>query len=463
MVFVGYGDRLGVKAYRLYDPQLKKIQFAHSVYFDESSLITPQQGDVSSSIPTNPQPTLGSNPPQIEWEEADVWTPLPILVNAPQPPIQQVPISPTPINTPLPPTAPPWTLGRKTKTHLFPQLPNPLLPEPNPTSSAPSSPTRPHHTSPRSSIYPYVPMEPIHQPSLLGPSPSPSSHPSKSSKVRSLKEIYEQTTQSLQLAPYNLIDSESTVGLTTSHDQTAEALYHQVLQNYSSELDAVLLAAESVEDLSLDKALSGPAAFSWRQAMESGYQSLMDNGTWQLVPAPPNRKLVTCKWLLRKKLHADGTVSRYKARLLARGFTQVPGMDYTEIFSLVLRVTSFRVLIAIAAQFGFLLHQMDVCTAFLNGDLQEEIYMTQPDGGYTSSQHPDYVCKLFKSLYGLKQSPRQWYQQFHQCMITLGYARFQSDANVYRRNTSDTLLFLAIYVDDILLLSNSHSALNAAK
>ncbi|MCO5574886.1 hypothetical protein L7F22_028680 [Adiantum nelumboides] len=150
--------------------------------------------------------------------------------------------------------------------------------------------------------------------------------------------------------------------------------------------------------------------------MDCEYQSLMANGTWQLVPAPPNRKLVTCKWLLRKKFHADGSVSLYKARLVARGFTQIPGMDYSETFSPVLCITSFRVLIAIAALFGFLLHQMDVRTAFLNGDLQEEIYMSQPDGGYTSLQHPDYVCRLLKALYGLKQSPRQWYLRFHQCI-----------------------------------------------
>ncbi|MCO5609148.1 hypothetical protein L7F22_063370 [Adiantum nelumboides] len=189
----------------------------------------------------------------------------------------------------------------------------------------------------------------------------------------------------------------------------------------------------------------------------------MANGTWQLVPAPPNRKLVTCKWLLRKKFHADGSVSRYKARLVARGFTQIPGMDYSETFSPVLRITSFRVLIAIATLFGFLLHQMDVCMAFLNGDLQEEIYMSQPDGGYTSLQHPDYVCRLLKALYGLKQSPRQWYLRFHQCMISLDYTRFQSDANVYSPHSTNVLLFLAIYVDDILILSNSQYAIDKAK
>eukprot|EP00249_Psilotum_nudum_P036016 c6174_g1_i1 orf=1483-3276(+) len=252
------------------------------------------------------------------------------------------------------------------------------------------------------------------------------------------------------------------VGTVIDDVNSIEAFYLQVLHASSFDLDALLLLAEYNDEISLEEALSGPEALSWQQAMEAEYQSLMDNGTWQLVPAPPNRKLVTCKWLLHKKLHVDGTVSRYKARLVTRGFTQVPGMDFKETFSPVLRITSLRVLIAIATLFRFHLHQMDVRTAFLNGDLQEEIYMAQPPG-YTSVQHPNHVCRLLKSLYGLKQSPRQWYQRFHQCMVTLGYARFQSDANVYSRHTTSVLLFLAIYVDDILLLSNSQTALATAK
>ncbi|MCO5609423.1 hypothetical protein L7F22_063649 [Adiantum nelumboides] len=140
-------------------------------------------------------------------------------------------------------------------------------------------------------------------------------------------------------------------------------LYRQVLQAFSDDdFDSLLLVVETIDEISLDEALFGPEASSWRQAMDSEYQSLMANGTWQLVPAPPNWKLVTCKWLLRKKFHVDGSVSRYKARLVAQGFTQILGMDYSETFSPVLCITSFRVLIAIAALFGFLLHQMDVRT-----------------------------------------------------------------------------------------------------
>ncbi|MCO5593534.1 hypothetical protein L7F22_047548 [Adiantum nelumboides] len=395
MVFVGYEDRLGVKAYRLYDPHHKKFHFARSVYFDESSLINPQQGITSPpqlNHPANPFNSADSasstSVPRIEWEEEDVLRYIP-LPNQPQvPPIQQIPSSPVPIGTPLPPNAPPWSLGRKTKTHLFPNIPHPLPVEPTAASSNPPH-IQPSNSTPTSSstpTNPYVPENPIHQPSLLGPSPT--SRPSKSSKVRSLKEIYQNSHHSLLMDPS---PSSTPIISDCLHEASfpdvaaADALYRQVLQAFSDDdFDSLLLVVETIDEISLDEALSGPKASSWRQAMDSEYQSLMANGTWQLVPAPPNRKLVTCKWLLRKKFHADGSVSHYKARLVARGFTQIPGMDYSETFSPVLRITSFRVLIAIAALFGFLLHQMDVRTAFLNGDLQEEIYMSQPDGGYTS-------------------------------------------------------------------------------
>ncbi|MCO5569460.1 hypothetical protein L7F22_023172 [Adiantum nelumboides] len=474
MVFVGYGDWLGVKAYRLYDPHHKKFHFACSVYFDESSLISPQQGITSPpqlTHPANPfnsaDPASSTSVPRIEWEEEDVLRYIP-LPNQPQvPPIQQIPSSPVPIGTPLPPNAPPWSLGRKTKTHLFPNIPHPLPVEPTAASSNPPH-IQPSNSTPTSSstpTNPYVPENPIHQPSLLGPSPT--SRPSKSSKVRSLKEIYQNSHHSLLMDPSpssTQIISDCLHEASFPDVAAADALYRQVLQAFSDDdFDSLLLVVETIDEISLDEALSGPEASSWRQAMDSEYQSLMADGTWQLVPAPPNRKLVTCKWLLRKKFHADGSVSRYKARLVARGFTQIPGMDYSETFSPVLRITSFRVLIAIAARFGFLLHQMDVRTVFLNGDLQEEIYMSQPDGGYTSLQHPDYVCRLLKALYGLKQSPRQWYLRFHQCMISLGYTRFQSDANVYSRHSTNVLLFLAIYVDDLLILSNSQYVIDKAK
>ncbi|MCO5606603.1 hypothetical protein L7F22_060791 [Adiantum nelumboides] len=324
MVFVGYGDRLGVKAYRLYDPHHKKFHFARSVYFDESSLISPQQGITSPpqlTHPANPfnstDPSSSTSVPRIEWEEEDVLRYIP-RPNQPQvPPIQEIPSSPVPIGTPLPPNAPPWSLGRKTKTHLFPNIPHPLPVEPTAASSNPPH-IQPSNSTPTSSstpTNPYVPENPIHQPSLLGPSPT--SRPSKSSKARSLKEIYQNSHHSLLMDPS---PSSTPIISDCLHEASfldvaaADALYRQVLQAFSDDdFDRLLLVVETIDEISLDEALFGPEASSWHQAMDSEYQSLMANGIWQLVPAPPNRKLVTCKWLLRKKFHADGSVSRYKA------------------------------------------------------------------------------------------------------------------------------------------------------
>ena len=458
MIFVGYGDRFGVKAYRLYDPEQRKFHLAHSVYFNETSLLSPQQEihnpitplTLPSTTPTIPLSTPKRHT-QVEWEEVSQLAPLP--------PQTLTPIVPTTTTqptlhappTPTTPKTPPWSLGQKTKSLLFPMPTNSSFPsEPlhsfkNTTTTKQPNPSRPLHT--------IIPIESTYQPSILGPIPKACAP--KPSKVRSLKEIYEQT---------NLTSSilEKHPSLDSTIFDPLDILYQQMIQDPSIDRDLQLLNLESFDDVNIQEALSGTEAISWREAMASEYQSLMENGTWQLVPQPPDRKLVSCKWLLRKKFNADGSISRYKARLVARGFSQVPGMDYNETFSPVLRMTSFRALLATAAQLHLLVHQMDVRTTFLHGNLHEEIYMEQPPG-YISQDYPNYVCKLNKSLYGLKQSPRQWYERFNSCMSNLGYVRFQSDPNVYSRNGPNIILLLAIYVDDILILSNSENTLCKAK
>ena len=139
-----------------------------------------------------------------------------------------------------------------------------------------------------------------------------------------------------------------------------------------------------------------------------------------------------------------------KARLVARGFSQVAGVDFSETYSPVLSMTSFHLLVALATHYNLHIHQLDVQTAFLHGDLAEEIYMCQPPY-YESIDDPTKLCRLQKSLYGLKQSPRQWCYRFHSFMLQHGYIRLQIDVNIYKRN----ILMVGIYVDDLLLLSNS--------
>lgn len=143
----------------------------------------------------------------------------------------------------------------------------------------------------------------------------------------------------------------------------------------------------------------------WIKAMEEEIEALKQNETWELVPKPKEVHPITCKWVYKLKTRSDGSIDRYKARLVARGFSQKYGLDYEETFSPVAKITTVRVLLALAAKQSWKLWQMDVKNAFLHGELDRSIYMEQPEG-FRSRSHPHYVCKLKKAFYGLKQAPR---------------------------------------------------------
>ncbi|KAL0444267.1 UNVERIFIED_CONTAM: Retrovirus-related Pol polyprotein from transposon TNT 1-94 [Sesamum latifolium] len=186
--------------------------------------------------------------------------------------------------------------------------------------------------------------------------------------------------------------------------------------------------------------------------MKEEISSLMKNKTWTLVPKPKDTSIVDCRWLFKIKQENEST--RYKARLVAKGFTQKQGIDFTEIFSPVVKYTTVRIILALTAHFNWELKQMDVRTTFLHGDLDETIYMSQPDG-FISDIHPDHVCLLKKSLYGLKQSPRQWNKKFDLFMQSLKFQRSAFDPCLYFKYYSDVPVFLVLYVDDMLIASSS--------
>ena len=144
------------------------------------------------------------------------------------------------------------------------------------------------------------------------------------------------------------------------------------------------------------------------------------NHTWELVDLPLGCKPLGYKWILKRKMKPDGSIDKYKARLVIKGYRQKEGLNYFDTYSPVTRITSIRMLIAIAAIFNFEIHQMDVKTAFLNGELDEEIYMEQPEGFNVPGQE-NKVCKLVKSLYGLKQAPKQWHEKFDKEMLSSGF------------------------------------------
>ena len=141
--------------------------------------------------------------------------------------------------------------------------------------------------------------------------------------------------------------------------------------------------------------------------MNEEIEALRAQGTWTLESLPSHKNLVDCKWIFKIKRHADGSIARHKARLVAQGFIQEPGIDYGKTFSPMVKPTTIRVVLALAAHFCWVLRQLDVKNAFLHGVLQEEVFMAQPPG-FMDPLYPKSVCCLHKSLYGLKQAPRAW-------------------------------------------------------
>ncbi|GJV10697.1 retrotransposon protein, putative, ty1-copia subclass [Tanacetum coccineum] len=201
-------------------------------------------------------------------------------------------------------------------------------------------------------------------------------------------------------------------------------------------------------------ALLDPESDKWLNAMNVEMQSMKDNEVWILVELPPNGKTVGSKWLFKKKTDMDGAVHTYKARLVAKGYTQTPGIDYEETFSPVADIRAIRILIAIVAYYDYEIWQMDVQTAFLNGYLNEEVYMEQPEG-FVNQKYPNRVCKLKCSIYGLKQASRQWNKRFDDEIKKFGFSQNADEPCVYLKASGSNVTFLILYVDDILIMGNS--------
>ncbi|WVZ90383.1 hypothetical protein U9M48_036690 [Paspalum notatum var. saurae] len=196
--------------------------------------------------------------------------------------------------------------------------------------------------------------------------------------------------------------------------------------------------------------------------MRSELKSMADNQVWNLVEPLDEVRHIECKWVFKKKIDADGNVHIYKARLVAKGFHQIQGVDYDETFSPVAMLKSIRILLAIAAYHDYEVWQMDVKTAFLNENLSEDVYMTQPDG-FVDPQNAGKVCKLLKSIYGLKQASRSWNLRFDEVVKGFGFIKNVEEPCVYKKVSGSALVFLVLYVDDILLIGNDILMLEAVK
>jgi hypothetical protein len=191
-------------------------------------------------------------------------------------------------------------------------------------------------------------------------------------------------------------------------------------------------------------------------------RALEKNKTWELVDLPPGKQPVGCKWVFTIKHTPEGKIDRYKARLVAKGYTQTYGIDYEETFAPVAKMSSVRTLISCAVNFDWSIYQMDVKNAFLHGDLHEEVYMQIPPG-FESNHNTGKVLRLHRSLYGLKQSPRAWFDRFRQAMQKRGYRQSNADHTLFYKHANKKVAILIVYVDDIVITGNDNKEISGLK
>ena len=219
---------------------------------------------------------------------------------------------------------------------------------------------------------------------------------------------------------------------------------------YSELLDEPLTYADAVQQE------------GWRKAIQSEIDSIMKNKTWTITDRPTDHKPITAKWLFKIKRHSNGLINKLKARIVARGFQQKEGTDYSEVFAPVVKWSTILTVLALAAKQNWPLWQMDVITAFLNGTINEDLFMEIPDG-FPGADDPTQVCKINRALYGLKQSPKAWYDRISAWLCNHGLTRSKSDPNMYYSKNDHRIVILLLYVDDLLITGNDDKAINTLK
>jgi len=208
---------------------------------------------------------------------------------------------------------------------------------------------------------------------------------------------------------------------------------------------------QEVEPTCFEQAIGNP---KWDNGMDEEMATLDANATWGLVALLEDKKAIGCKWVYKVKHNANGSVSRYKAKLVAKGYAQTYGIDYEETYSPIAKITTVRAIIAMAIAKGWFLHQMDVNNVFLHGGLHEEMYMEQPPS-YVDQTHLNLVCRLKKVLYGLKQAPRFWSDKIGQYLVTSGFQTSNAEFSLYVKKTDHGIIIIVIYVDDLIITKDS--------
>jgi hypothetical protein len=202
----------------------------------------------------------------------------------------------------------------------------------------------------------------------------------------------------------------------------------------------------------------------WKKAMTDEIEAIERNNTWYLTDLPANKQQIAVKWVYKVKLNPDGSIAKHKARLVAKGFLQKAGLDYQEVYAPVARIETIRLVVAIASVKKWSMSQMDVKSAFLNGPLDEEVYVSQPPG-FIKKGHEGMVYRLNKALYGLKQAPRAWNKRIDGFLTQVGFQKSVVEHGVYVKHNSNptNVLIICLYVDDLLVTGSDSSDIAAFK
>ena len=423
-IFIGYPA--GYKGWKFYNPTTKKAVICERADFDERYFL----GRKESSPSIKPTSLLETPPFLMPIPLPDLDSPShaedddrhshvqdyggdgdedsnPSPAQSPKQESQSPPISPPAMSTPLPTTPP---------------VPGPSHSQPSPESIVQTPPL-----------------------ALRRP-------------VRTRREPSEWVPQQWTVRrPTPVIDSDSS----DSSDESDDPLLLQGLSTISDDslVHYPCFSATPSEPHTYRQSQKRPDADKWTEAAEDELRAHGENGTWEVVKLPPGKKAIGSRWFMKIKRLADGSIDRYRARLVAKGYSQRPGFDFLETFAPTVRVSAVRIILAIAALEDLELRSVDISHAFLNGHLEEEIYMEQPEGFEVGG--PEYVCKLKKSLYGLKQAGRVWNKKLHATLEKMGFHRINSDNSVYVFMRDDVRIFLPVFVDDITLACKSSSVLDA--
>ncbi|KAI3714848.1 hypothetical protein L6452_21808 [Arctium lappa] len=336
-----------------------------------------------------------------------------------------------------------WDNVHSSQPTVPPNAPHPTSLGPTPADPTPAGPTASHQSSPSPhqpsgtrTASPGPTPAPLEQ-TLSSPHSPPSAHPSD-------PEPNTQTPPhpSPQPTPPHLVPQ-----------QPPRTMRTRAMDGITKPKQLFNLNTTSIVPIpkTLHLALSTP---EWYDAMQNDFSALIKNETWELVPRRSDMNIIRSMWLFKHKFRSDGSLERYKARLVCDGRRQQVGVDCGDTFCPVVKPTTIRTVLTLALSNSWPIHQLDVTNAFLHGHLQETVYMHQPMG-FRHRDYPDHVCRLKKSLYGLKQAPRAWYQRFTDFVLQHGFTQCKTDNSLFIYYHDHDVAYLLIYVDDIILTTSS--------